>query len=147
MQPLTLPPFDYQVKKSAGKLWIFDIIRRRYFVLTPEEWVRQHVVHFLIGHRGYPPALVAVEREISVCGLRRRFDIVCFDRSAAPYLVVECKAPSVELSAAVFDQAFRYNLTLQAWYVAITNGIVHHSVPLTADGPGRPFSDFPSFAP
>lgn len=147
MQQLTLPPFDYQVKKSAGRLWIFDVIRRRYLVLTPEEWVRQHVVHFLVDHRGYPASLVAVEREISVCGLRRRFDIVCFDRSAAPYLVVECKAPEVELSPAVFDQAFRYNLTLRARYVAVTNGILHHTVPLTAEGPGAPMSDFPPFAP
>lgn len=147
MQPLTLPPFEYKVKKSAGKLWIFDVVRRRYFVLTPEEWVRQHVVHYLIGYRGYPPALVAVEREISVCGLRRRFDIVCFDRSAAPYLVVECKAPSVELTSTVFDQAFRYNLSLRARYVAVTNGVLHHTVPLVASVPGEPFPDFPPFLP
>ena len=147
MRQLTLPPFEYQVKKSAGKLWIFDIIRRRYLVLTPEEWVRQHVVHFLIDHRGYPPSLVAVEREISVCGLRQRFDVVCFDRSAAPDLVVECKAPSVELTSAVFDQAFRYNLALRARYVAVTNGVCHRAVPLTDDGPGAPIPDFPPFVP
>lgn len=145
MEILSLPPFDYQVKKEAGKYWIFDIIRRRYLLLTPEEWVRQHVVHFLIEHRHYPTSLVAVEREISVCGRRQRFDIVCFDRAMVPYLVVECKAPSVELTAAVFDQAFRYNLTLGARYVAVTNGLTHRSVRIDEGAPCQLSPDFPFF--
>ena len=122
MKELCLPPFDYRVKKENGQVWIFDTIRKRYVVLTPEEWVRQHVIHFLAGHRRYPARLMAVEREIDVCGQRRRFDIVCYDRQSDPCLIVECKAPTVVLSQATFDQAFQYNLTVMARYVAITNG-------------------------
>lgn len=122
---LTLPGFDYKVRRQKGVVSIYDIIRKKYVVLTPEEWVRQHMVHYLIGSRSYPAALIAVEKEIDLYGLRRRFDIVCFDRQSAPYLIIECKAPTVPLSQAVFDQVFRYNLTIGAPYVAISNGIVH----------------------
>ena len=110
MKSLNLPPFEYKVKKQNGQIWIFDMIRKRYVVLTPEEWVRQHFIHFLIENKGYPAQLIAVEKEIQVCGMKRRFDLVCYDRQANPYLIVECKAPSVALSQVVFDQAFRVEL-------------------------------------
>lgn len=126
MLELSLPAFEYKVKKQSGMTMIFDVIRRKYVVLTPEEWVRQHVIHYLAGARHYPLALMAVEREIALYGMRRRFDVVCFDRGGNPYLLIECKAPAVPLSQRVFDQAFRYNLTLAAPYVAITNGVKHY---------------------
>lgn len=125
MLELSLPAFDYKVKRQNGTVMIFDVIRKKFVVLTPEEWVRQHVVHYLIEVKNYPSALVAVEREIDLYSLRRRFDIVVFDRSGCPWLVVECKAPGIELNQKVFDQAFRYNMTLAAPYVAVTNGIRH----------------------
>lgn len=112
MKSLNLPPFEYKVKKQNGQVWIYDVIRKRYVMLTPEEWVRQHFIHFLIERKGYPAQLIAVEKEILVCGLKRRFDLVCYDRRANPYLIVECKAPSVTLSQVVFDQAFQYNLSI-----------------------------------
>ena len=124
-QELTLPAFEYKVKKKNGAVMIFDMIRKKFVVLTPEEWVRQHVVHYLVEVKGYPVASIAVEREIDLYGLRRRFDIVVFDRIGKPWMLVECKAPAVLLSKQVFDQAFRYNLTLCAPYVAITKGIKH----------------------
>lgn len=123
---LTLPPFDYKVKKQQGEIIIFDIIRKKYVVLTPEEWVRQHMIHYLIEQLHYPASLIAVEKEIDLYGLKRRFDLVCYDRQAQPYLIVECKAPTISLSQSVFDQVFRYNLILAARYVAVTNGIVHY---------------------
>ena len=122
MLELSLPGFDYKVKKQNGTVMIFDIVRKKYVVLTPEEWVRQHVVHYLVEKKGYAISRVAVEREIELYGLKRRFDIVVFDRSGNPWLLVECKAPAVALTQKVFDQVFRYNLTLAAPYVAITNG-------------------------
>ena len=145
MDSLIYPPFDYRVKREGGKLWIFDILRRRYLVLSPEEWVRQHVVHYLVEHLHYPVPLVAVEREISVCGRRQRFDILCFDRAMNPFLVVECKAPSVELTSLVFDQAFRYNVTLGAPYVMVTNGLAHRVVEVLPDRRWQSLPDIPPF--
>lgn len=125
MLELSLPPFDYRVKRQSGTVMIFDIIRKKFVVLTPEEWVRQHVIHYLTEVKNFPLALIAVEKEIDLYGLRRRFDVVTFDRAGSPCLLIECKAPSVELTRQVFDQAFRYNMTLEAPYVAITNGVKH----------------------
>ena len=93
MLELSLPGFDYKVKNQNGTVMIFDIVRKKYVVLTPEEWVRQHVVHYLVEKKGYAISRVAVEREIELYGLKRRFDIVVFDRSGNPWLLVECKAP------------------------------------------------------
>lgn len=137
---LSLPPFDYKVKKQDGGMWIYDSVRKKYVALTPEEWVRQHFIHYLSGHLGYPASLIAVEKEIDLYGLRRRFDIVCYDRNSSPYLIVECKAPTVVLSQTVFDQVFEYNLVLAARYVAVTNGIVHYCGCMDAE---RRFSFLP----
>lgn len=145
MKSLNLPPFDYKVKKQNGQIWIFDIIRKRYVVLTPEEWVRQHFIHFLIDNKHYPAQLMAVEKEISVCGLRRRFDIVCYDRQGNPYLIVECKAPSVPLSQLVFDQAFQYNLSISARFIAITNGCLHYCGEISSEGNFQMLSEIPEF--
>ena len=101
METLSLPPFDYKVKKQSGICLIFDIIRKKYVVLTPEEWVRQHVIHYLIGHKGYAPAAIAVERAVDLYGMSRRFDIVAFGKDGAPRLLIECKAPSVPLTRQV----------------------------------------------
>ena len=134
MFSLNLPAFDAKIVVRDGKRSIFDVIRRRYVALTPEEWVRQHFIHFLIESKGYPARLIAVEKEIQVCGMKRRFDLVCYDRQAVPYLIVECKAPSVVLSQAVFDQAFQYNLSIAARFVAITNGCLHFCGEISGDG-------------
>ncbi|MDE5611863.1 MAG: type I restriction enzyme HsdR N-terminal domain-containing protein, partial [Odoribacter sp.] len=136
---------DYKVKKQSGAVMIFDVIRKKYVVLTPEEWVRQHVVHYLMEVKNVPTALLAIEREIDLYGLRRRFDVVAFDREGKPWLLVECKAPTVPLTRQVFDQAFRYNMTLEAPYVAITNGVKHYCGRID---PAQGFvflEDFPSF--
>ena len=123
MKSLNLPPFEYKVKKQNGQIWIFDMIRKRYVVLTPEEWVRQHFIHFLIESKGYPAQLIAVEKEIQVCGMKRRFDLVCYDRQANPYLIVECAFRGV--IAGYSRSAFQYNLSIAARFIAITNGCLH----------------------
>lgn len=113
--------------------------------LTPEEWVRQHFIHFLIESKGYPAQLIAVEKEIQVCGMKRRFDLVCYDRQANPYLIVECKAPSVALSQAVFDQAFQYNLSIAARFIAITNGCLHFCGEISGNGKFQMLAEIPNF--
>lgn len=134
MQELTLPPFDYKVKKQGDVFFIYDIIRRKYVALTPEEWVRQHFIHYLVGVKHYPAVLIAVEKEIDLYGLRRRFDLVCYDRQGDPYLIVECKAATVNLTQHVFDQVFGYNRVMAARYVAVTNGIRHFCGYLDKEG-------------
>ena len=111
----------------------------------PEEWVRQHFIHFLIESKGYPAQLIAVEKEIQVCGMKRRFDLVCYDRQANPYLIVECKAPSVVLSQAVFDQAFQYNLSIAARFIAITNGCLHFCGEISGNGKFQMLAEIPNF--
>lgn len=120
---LCFPPFEYRVRVHDGQRQIFDILRKKYVCLTPEEWVRQHVIHFLINEKGYSPSLMAVERAFTLNGLVRRFDLVCFDRSGDIFMVVECKNSRVKLSNEVFDQVFCYNTELRASYVAVTNGL------------------------
>lgn len=142
---LTLPAYDYKVEKRDGVVYIYDTIRRKYVVLTPEEWVRQHFVHYLIDSRHYPSCLIAVEKEIDLYGLKRRFDIVCFDRNSKPFLIVECKAPTVILSQTVFDQVFGYNLIMAAPYVAITNGVTHHCGQVSADRQFIFLTEIPEF--
>ncbi|MDR1415698.1 MAG: type I restriction enzyme HsdR N-terminal domain-containing protein [Odoribacteraceae bacterium] len=125
MNSLNFPPFDYRLKKIDDRPYIFDTARQRYVLLTPEEWVRQHLVHFLVDHRGYPEQLIAIEKEIDVCGLRQRFDVVCHHRDGLPCLVAECKAPTVTLTPAAFEQASRYNIVLAARRLLVTNGHAH----------------------
>lgn len=95
--------------------------------------------------KGYPAQLIAVEKEIQVCGMKRRFDLVCYDRQANPYLIVECKAPSVALSQVVFDQAFQYNLSIAARFIAITNGCLHFCGEISGDGKFQMLAEIPNF--
>ena len=140
---LCFPAFDYKVVRRNGIEMIFDIIRKKYVVLTPEEWVRQHIVHFLIEKKGYPEALIALERKIVIASMTRRFDVVCFDKSTAPMLLIECKAPSISLDQNVFDQAFNYNDVLGARYVMISNGYTYMCCEIGEKG--FDLCDIPSF--
>ena len=125
MTPLNLPPFDHRVQRQAGSVMIFDAIRKKYVVLTPEEWVRQHFVHYLI-HLQYPRTLIGVEVGLRYNRMLRRSDIVVYGRDGAPFMVVECKAASVALSAKVFEQVAVYNQPLRAEYLTVTNGLEHY---------------------
>jgi hypothetical protein len=143
---LNFPPIDAQIRVQNGKQFIYDIIRKKYIVLTPEEWVRQHLVHFLINERQCPKGLIAVERGLKHNGLQRRFDVVVYSRNLTPWLIVECKAPQVAITQQTFDQIARYNMSLQVPYLLVTNGLQHFCCEI--DYLQRSFSylqDVPSF--
>ena len=126
MQPLSLPAFDYKIKPAGQYDTIFDVVRKKHVRLTPEEWVRQHWVHYLIGHLGYPPALIRLEKGVRCQHrLQHRPDIVVYDRRAHPLLLVECKAPGIALTKDTFGQVARYNALFNARLLAISNGEQH----------------------
>ena len=126
MPELNLPSFDKKVIQKEGKPFIFDIIRRQYVALTPEEWVRQHFVHFLISEKGYPQSLMANEVQLKLNGMSRRCDTVAYDRTLRPRVIVEYKAPTVNITQQVFDQICRYNMVLQVDYLIVSNGLTHY---------------------
>lgn len=105
---------------------VFDNIRRKFIVLTPEEWVRQHVVHFLLAEKHYPKSLINVEKMLKVNGLTKRYDVVVFNPDGSIKILVECKAPDVAISQTVFDQIARYNLVMDAEFLMVTNGLNHY---------------------
>lgn len=120
---LKYPPYDVKLRKQNGQTYIFDGIRKKWLVLTPEEWVRQHLLNYLVNEKKFPGASIAIEKELALNDLKRRYDLVVFSPDLKPYLIVECKAPYVELDQVVIDQALRYNLVIKAPFVMITNGI------------------------
>jgi hypothetical protein len=126
MEQLNFPACNFRFKNSENKVAVFDEIRKKYVVLTPEEWVRQHVVKYLINDRGYPKSLINVEKLLKVNGLTKRYDVVVFNSDGSIHLLVECKAPSVKISQHVFDQIARYNLTMNATLLMVTNGLEHY---------------------
>lgn len=123
---LNLPQFEKKTTMKDNKPFILDVIRRQYVALTPEEWVRQHFVHFLINHKGYPQALMANEVQLKLNGMSRRCDTVIYDRMLKPRVIVEYKAPSVNITQKVFDQICRYNMVLQVDFLIISNGLTHY---------------------
>ena len=123
MKKLNFPKYSFRTQKEKDYELIFNEIRKSWVRLTPEEWVRQHVIFFLVDQRGFPASLIAVEKEILVQGRKKRFDIVCYDESHEPFLLVECKAPEVKVNENTLAQALRYNSVLQSKYVVITNGV------------------------
>ena len=126
MLELNLPSFERKVMMKDGKPAIFDVIRRQYVALTPEEWVRQHFVHFLIDHKGYPQALMANEVQLKHNGMSRRCDTVVYDRALKPRVIVEYKAPTVNITQQVFEQICRYNMVLLVDYLIVSNGLAHY---------------------
>ena len=126
MKPLQFPDFKFRLKNSENKTAIFDIIRKKFIILTPEEWVRQHVVHFLIVEKKYPKSHINVEKQLTVNNLTKRYDVVVFNTDGSLFLLVECKAPEIKITQATFDQIARYNMTLKANYLMVTNGLNHY---------------------
>jgi len=126
MQQLHFPSYSFRFKNSENKVSIFDEIRKKFIILTPEEWVRQHVVRFLLEEKKYPKSLINVEKVLTINGLRKRYDIVVFNPDGSIFVLVECKAPEIKTSQATFDQIARYNMTLKAEYLMVTNGHNHY---------------------
>ncbi len=133
MQKLNLPAYEFRLRQQQGKQQIFDVIRKKFVALTPEEWVRQNLIAFLIHHQGYSPGLIAVEMPVKVNGLNQRADVVVYNRQGKPVMIIECKAPSVAVTRAVFDQAARYNMMLKVNYMMVSNGLQHFCARLSDD--------------
>mgnify|MGYP003680273362 FL=1 len=125
MQVLNFPAFNFRFKNSENKVYIFDVVRKKFVVLQPEEWVRQHVVHYLIEQKKYPLSLINVEKQLKVNNLTRRYDVVVFKTNGEIELLVECKAPQITITQTTFDQIAKYNMQLQSNYLMVTNGIKH----------------------
>ncbi|WNW01848.1 type I restriction enzyme HsdR N-terminal domain-containing protein [Tenacibaculum sp. HL-MS23] len=126
MQKLNLPNYTFKLKSNENKTLIFDKWRKKYLVLTPEEWVRQHFVQFLIDEKKYPVSLIALEKQLTINNLKKRTDIVIFSSDGTPNIIVECKAPKIKIAQDTFDQIARYNLKLNANYLVVTNGLQHY---------------------
>lgn len=124
-QQLNLPAYDTRVKEQDGRFMIFDFLRRKYVALTPEEWVRQHFVHYLVEQKGYPKGLLANELELRIGEKRLRCDTVLYSKEMQPRMIIEYKAPHIQLQQKTFDQVSVYNLLLHADYLVVSNGLQH----------------------
>ena len=126
MQKLNFPDYEFRFKNSENKTSIFDEIRKKFIILTPEEWVRQNVVHYLITEKKYPKSLINVEKTLKINDLTKRYDIVIFNSNGSINVLIECKSTKIEITQTVFDQIARYNMTLKANYLMVTNGLNHY---------------------
>ena len=142
---LNLPSFEPQLQRVDDKYFIFDSLRKKLLALTPEEWVRQHWINFLIEHQGYPKGLISLEKGLKYNQLQKRTDLVVFDRVGHPYLLIECKAPDIELNQKVLQQALAYRATLLTPYIILSNGVRHIS--LEFEKKHKKFIQTPNFPP
>tara|TARA_B100000929_G_C15442829_1_gene398568 strand:- start:389 stop:838 length:450 start_codon:yes stop_codon:yes gene_type:complete len=126
MQKLNFPQYSFRFKNNQNKIAVFDDLRKKFVILTPEEWVRQHCVKFLQTEKNYPLSLINVEKQLKIGALTKRYDIVVFESEGSIQLIVECKAPKIKITQETFDQIARYNLSLQANFLMVTNGIEHY---------------------
>jgi len=126
MKKLNFPTYSFRFKNSENKVAIFDEIRKKFILLTPEEWVRQHTLHYLVQDNKYPKSYINVEKLIKINTLNKRYDIVVFQTNGSIFLLIECKAPEVAITQKTFDQIARYNLELKAKYLMVTNGLNHY---------------------
>ena len=146
MLSLNLPPYATKIAVRDGKNTIWDIIRRKYVALTPEEWVRQHFVHFLVEHKGYPASLLANEVALTLNGTSRRCDTVLYDRTLSPRMIIEYKAPHIPITQKVFDQICRYNLVFRVDYLIVSNGLSHYCCRMDYDHQSYEFlKDVPEY--
>jgi len=125
MENLNLPTYSFKIKSDLQRKLIFDSIRKKYVVLTPEEWVRQNFIRYLVEEKDYPASLIAVEKKVDVNLLPQRSDIVLYNRNANPVMIVECKASKIKITQDVFNQIARYNMKLRVPFLVVTNGLKH----------------------
>lgn len=141
---LNFPDYDFQIQESHRKKVIFDVVRKKFVALTPEEWVRQHIIHHLIHDKGFPASLMAIETAIKFQGMLRRCDIVAYKENK-PWLLVECKAPQVALSKDVVAQIARYQSVLQVPLLYISNGLQHILLRYTEEGKIELSAELPDY--
>ena len=126
MRKLNFQIYHFRFKNSENKVSIFDAIRKKFIILTPEEWVRQHVVQFLLEEKKYPHSLINVEKVLKVNGLRKRYDVVVYSPDGSIFILIECKSPEIKIAQATFDQIARYNMTMKSQFLMVTNGLNHY---------------------
>ena len=126
MPPLNLPKTELKIVNRGGKTQVFDVLRRKYVALTPEEWVRQHFVHFLMHSNGYPAECIGNEVSIALGPVSKRCDTIIYGHEAQPVMIVEYKAPSVDITQRVFEQICRYNISLHVRWLVVSNGLQHY---------------------
>jgi len=126
MQNLNFPSYNFRFKNSENKVSIFDDIRKKFIILTPEEWVRQNTIQFLLQEKNYPKSYLNIEKLIKINDIKKRYDAVVFLPNGALFLLVECKAPEIKITQETFDQIARYNMKLNAQYLMVTNGLNHY---------------------
>lgn len=147
MEKLNLPDISASTRLGKnGKEEIFDGIRKKFVRLTPEEWVRQHFLHFMVERLGFPASLIVVEAALKYNNMLKRFDILAYNADGRPSMVIECKGPDVEITQAVFDQVAMYNMTLTVDYLAVTNGLSHYACRIDHDNRTYAFlKDIPTY--
>ena len=133
MVRLNLPPYPIKITEKGAKRYIFDFLRRKYVALTPEEWVRQHFVHFLVEHKGYPKGLLANEVELKAGEKRLRCDTLLYTADMHPRMIIEYKAPTIQIQQKTFDQKSAYNLLLKVDFLIVSNGLQHHCCKMDYD--------------
>ncbi|MFT7071366.1 type I restriction enzyme HsdR N-terminal domain-containing protein [Patiriisocius sp. Uisw_017] len=126
MQPLNFSTYQFRFKSRENKPTIFDVVRKKFIVLTPEEWVRQNTIHYLINELQVPLSLINVEKQIKLHKTIKRYDIIVYNSDGSILLIVECKAPKIKIAQDTFDQIARYNFVLNATYLMVTNGLEHY---------------------
>jgi hypothetical protein len=126
MQMLNFPQYTFRIQDENGKKLIFDSLRKKWVALAPEEWVRQHLVQYLISEKGFPSGLITVEQSLKYNGLTWRTDVLVYSKNRTPLLLAECKAPEVEITQETFNQAGRYNIVHKVPYLLISNGLSHY---------------------
>ena len=144
MIKISYPTYDFRIKQEEAKEWIFDDIRKQWVRLTPEEWVRQNMLQYLIQVKKYPASLIAIEKEISLGEIKKRFDILIYKESK-PWMIIECKEMNVPLNEAVLKQVLNYNITVQADFVLITNGTDNYGFVLN-NGKMQEIRELPDFS-
>ncbi len=146
MQKLNFPTYSFRFKNSENKISIFDEIRKKFVILQPEEWVRQHCVHYLMTEKKYPKSLINVEKELIINDLKKRYDIVVFNPDGSIHLIVECKSVKININQDTFDQIARYNLSVNATFLMVTNGINHYYCQMDFENEAYSFlQDIPNY--
>lgn len=145
--PLNLPPYPIRIKQEENGTYIFDVIRKKFLLLTPEEWVRQHLVHFLMEEKKYPKSLIQLEGGLKLNNLQKRSDILIFNNSGEKIVLVECKAPSVKISQDTFDQIARYNFVHRVKWLLVSNGLTHYCCEINFENSSYRFlEDIPEYS-
>ncbi|MCR9226550.1 MAG: type I restriction enzyme HsdR N-terminal domain-containing protein [Flavobacteriaceae bacterium] len=147
MQDLNFPPYSFRIKNSQNRQYIFDGLRKKFVVLQPEEWVRQHVLRYLVFTKNYPKSLINVEKQLTVNKLKKRYDVVVFNPDGSIFLLIECKGPAIKITQDTFDQIARYNYELKAECLMVTNGLEHYYCEMDHDNEKYTFlKDIPDFS-